>query len=107
ETVVAAAARERGLGAERRPLPLPRRAGVVVQPAHESGCELVRDAAGVQAGADGGQGLAARLAQVVGDLGRVAADGLARIVRAVEHAQRICVAPLPALLAELLDVRVE
>ena len=61
QPVVAAAAAERGLGPQPLRLELEHRARVVVEPAHERGIDLVRDAGRVEQGA--------HLAEVLGVLG--------------------------------------
>ena len=107
EAVVAATPGQRRLRPERRPVPLPGRARVVVQAAHQPRRELVADAPRLEVRAHGGEVLAAGIAQVVGDRGRRGEHGLAGLVLAVEHPQRVRVAAFEALLAELGAVRIE
>ncbi len=69
--------------------PLERRARVVVESAHQPRVELVRDPGRVQALANRGEVLGARLAQVIGDRRRGQHEVLVAVDLAVEDAQRV------------------
>src|SRR5919199_4754909 len=88
EVVVAAAAADRALRADRLVHELECRARVVVEPAHERRCELVADAVGVEVAAYGVEVLAAGVAERLADLWRVGERRLHPRVLDVEDTER-------------------
>ena len=68
---------------------LEHRFGIVIQPAHELGIDLILDAAGIEDGTQFFKVLAALVAQIIDGTGRALVDLCARLFLAVEDAQRI------------------
>src|SRR5205823_1264022 len=107
EVVVAAAAADRALRADRLVHELERRTRVVVEPADERRRELVAHAVGVEVAADGGEVLAAGVAERLADLRRVGERRLHLRALHVEDAERRRRALLPRFGVEDVLVLVE
>ena len=107
EVVVAAAAGDGRVLVVHRADELPRRARVVVEPAHQRRHELVGHPRRIEIGADRGEVRRARLAERVADLRRVLEQRAGALVLDVEDAERARPQLLPCLLAELVRVLLE